>query len=152
LALLSAAQRVEAQLSSGGVGPEVRRRAEQFLRDMRMLADLEEIRLRQAGTNPEAKADPNGTRNDYGGFDTSGTDTRYAAAFSRYGIDAVSRGPADAAARIRASAIHEALLAGLDGWIQAKPEDDRDRAHLRRVADAAEESAWRRAFREAALA
>jgi tetratricopeptide (TPR) repeat protein len=72
--------------------------------------------------------------------------------FPGYGIDVLALDPAEAAARIRASAIHQALLAGLDGWLQAKPRPDPDRAHLQQVAEAADGNAWRRAFREAALA
>ena len=46
-ALLAEAQRVEAQLGGGAVGPDVRRRAEQLLRGRRrMLADLHEARMR----------------------------------------------------------------------------------------------------------
>jgi serine/threonine protein kinase/Tfp pilus assembly protein PilF len=152
LALISAAKRVEAQLDSGAVGPDVRQRAEQLLRDLRMLADLEEIRLRQAETPPEGNSGPNAKRNEFGRFNNAATEPRYAAAFSQYGIEVLALDPADAAARMRDSAIHEALLAGLDGWIQVKPEEDPDRARLRLSADAADDSAWRRAFREAALA
>ncbi len=140
LALLSAAQRVEGQLGSGAVGPDLRRRAEQLLRDVRMLVELDDIRLRQAVTKDGAM------------FDLSGTEARYAAAFAQYGIDVLALEPEEAAARIRGSAIHELLLEGLDGWMRTKPEHDPARAHLRRVADAADDSAWRRAFREAALA
>jgi serine/threonine protein kinase len=163
LALLSAAQRVEAQLATGAVGPDVRQRAEQLLRDVRMLADVDEARLRRAETKEGAM------------FDISGAEARYATAFQRYGIDVLALEAAEAAAQIRASAIHEALLAGLDSWMQIrpeqgadraatevpwqpgsrwmeiKPEQDADRARLRQVADAADDNAWRRAFREAVL-
>jgi serine/threonine protein kinase/tetratricopeptide (TPR) repeat protein len=147
--LLSAAQRVEAQLAGDAVGPEVRRRAEQFLCDVRMLKELDEARLRLA----ESK---NGTM-----FDVEGATARYAAAFAEYGIDVLTLDPAEAAARIRSSTIHEALLAGLDGWMQIKGADSMmqwTRGHsprqewLQRVADAADDSAWRRDFRAAALA
>jgi tetratricopeptide (TPR) repeat protein len=140
LALLSPVQRVEAHLSSGAGGPDVRRRAEQLLRDVHMLAHLDEIRLRQAETK-------NGEM-----FNVSGAEARYAAAFPEYGIDVLALDEPKAATRLRDSAIHEALLSGLDGWIQTKPAHDPDRARLRRVADAADDNAWRRAFREAALA
>jgi serine/threonine protein kinase/tetratricopeptide (TPR) repeat protein len=147
LALISAAKRVEAQLDSGAVGPDVRERAEQFLRDVRMLAELEQIRLRQAETN-SADGD---TREDQARFDRSGTGRRYAAAFSQYGLDLATLDPADATARIRASPIREQLVAGLDAWMFVKAPDDPQRARLRQVVDAADDSAWRRAFREAAL-
>jgi eukaryotic-like serine/threonine-protein kinase len=147
LTLLSAAQRVEAHLGGATVGPGVRRRAEQFLRDVRMLQDMDEIRLRQAETGTETSA----KNNSEGRFDNTGTGGRYAAAFDRFSIDVLVLEPADAVARIRDSAIHQALLTGLDGWVQAKSEDDPERVQLRRIADAADDSAWRRSFREAAL-
>jgi serine/threonine protein kinase/tetratricopeptide (TPR) repeat protein len=146
LVLLGAAQRVEAQLAGDAVGSEVRRRAEQFLRDVRMLKELDEARLRRAQTKDGAM------------FDEAGAQARYAAVFAQYGIDVLGLDPAEAAALIRASAIREALLAGLDGWLQVKgmievkPGPDPGRERLRRVADAADESAWRQAFRAAALA
>jgi tetratricopeptide (TPR) repeat protein len=127
LVLLAAAQRIEAQLASGAVGPEVRRRGEQLLRDVRVLATLDEARL-------------------------TGSQGRYEAAFRMYGIDVPNLDQPQAAARIRASAIREALLAGLDAWMEIMPNNDAQRADLRRVADAADDNAWRRAFREAALA
>jgi serine/threonine protein kinase/tetratricopeptide (TPR) repeat protein len=137
-ALTAAAQRLEALLDGGSLGPEARRRAEQFRRDVRMLADLDEIRLRQADSKGVAM------------FDAAGAEQRYAAAFAAYGLDMVALGPVKAAARVRESAIRDALLAGLDAWIQVKPAQDRDL--LRAVADGADASAWRRSFREAALA
>jgi serine/threonine protein kinase/Flp pilus assembly protein TadD len=148
-ALLAAVQRVEVQLGGDAVGPEVRRRAEQFLCDVRMLKDLDDARLRLAESKDGAM------------FDVAGANARYAAAFSQYGIHVLTLDPAEAAARIRSSAIHEALLAGLDGWMQIKGADSMmqwTRGHnprqeqLQRVADAADDSAWRRDFRAAALA
>jgi hypothetical protein len=61
-ALISAAQRVEAELDSGALGSEVRRRAEQLRRDVRMLAELDEIRLRQAEGKGTAMFDSPGPR------------------------------------------------------------------------------------------
>jgi tetratricopeptide (TPR) repeat protein/serine/threonine protein kinase len=144
LALLSAAQRVEAQLASGAVGPEMRSRAEQLLRDVHMLADLDGIRLRQAETKDGAM------------WNLAGAESEYAAAFATYGVDVLAVEPAEAAAQIRHSAIHEALLDGLDGWIVANWLHMHGAVgpalkHLREVADAADDSAWRREFREAAL-
>jgi serine/threonine protein kinase/Tfp pilus assembly protein PilF len=147
LTLLSAAQRVEARLSSGGVGPEVRQRAEQLLRDMHMLADLDKARMQRAEPKDEEV------------FDVSGAEAQYAAAFQGYGIDALTMDPEEAAARIRGSAIHEALVRGLDEWMQVKgrdwgmnkPNQSPEWEHLKRVADAADDNAWRRAFRKAFL-
>ena len=109
-----------------------------MLRDVRMLADLDEARL----------------------TGTAGAG-RYEAAFRVYGIDVLALDQPKAAARIRTSAIREALLAGLDAWMEIKGDGlaaesqrlaDAQRADLRRLADAADDNAWRRAFREAALA
>jgi tetratricopeptide (TPR) repeat protein len=140
LALVSAAQRVEAQLAGGAVGPEVRLRAEQLLRDAHLLADLDQTRLRRADSREGVL------------FDDAGAAARYAELFGGYGIAVLGMDPAQAAAGIRASAIREALLAGLDDWMQIKPERDPAQARLREVADAADDNAWRRAFREAVLA
>jgi serine/threonine protein kinase/tetratricopeptide (TPR) repeat protein len=139
-ALASAAQRVEVQLDTGILGPEVRRRAEQLRRDVRMLAELDEIRLRRA----ESK--------DGEMWDTAGTEARYAAAFSAYGVDVMALEPPESAARIRDSAIRAALVAGLDAWMQVKTVQGTERTRLRAVVDAADDSAWLRAFRAAALA
>jgi tetratricopeptide (TPR) repeat protein len=136
--LVSAAQRVEAELAGGALGPEVRRRAEQLRRDVRMLAELDEIRLK--------RADGRGTSM----FDSAGAAKQYEAAFAAYGIDVATLEPSQAATRVRDSAIREALLGGLNGWMQADPATDR--TWLRAVADGADDSSWRRAFREAALA
>jgi serine/threonine protein kinase/Flp pilus assembly protein TadD len=149
--LLTAAHRIEAQLGSGALGPEVRRRAEQFLRDVRMLGELDEAHLLGADSKHGSK------------FTFSEMEARYAAAFAAYGIDVLALDPAEATARIRASSIREALLEGLDIWGQNRPEgldiwrqnrpkDKPEWAHLRRVTDAADDNAWRRAFRKAVLA
>jgi tetratricopeptide (TPR) repeat protein len=76
----------------------------------------------------------------------------YPAAFAAYGIDVAALGPSEAAARIRDSAIREAMLAGLDSWMQGQTVQDTDRIQLQAVADAVDPSAWRRSFRAAALA
>jgi tetratricopeptide (TPR) repeat protein len=150
LTLIAAVKGIEAQLNNAAIGPEVQERAEQFLRDVGMLADLDQARLPQAGIKTGGMFDAYAIKTG-GMFDASAMEARYAALFPGYGIDVLALDPAEAAARIRASAIHEALLAGLDGWMQITG-NDRDRAHLRQVADAADDNAWRRAFREAALA
>jgi serine/threonine protein kinase/Tfp pilus assembly protein PilF len=138
--LLAAAQRMKAALESDNLSPEVRQRAEQFRRDVRMLTELDEIRLRQA----ESKSGEM--------FDWAGAEKQYTAAFVAYGLEVGVLESENAAARIRDSAIREALLAGLDAWIQLKPPQDRGRAWLRATADGADSSAWRRAFRQAVLA
>jgi serine/threonine-protein kinase len=110
-------------------------RLHQARADARLVADLEDIRLRLAEgrKGPEALARTG--------------DRLYAAAFRRYGIDLTELGPAEAAARIRQSAIRETLLAFLHDWLcywASGP--DRDR--LGAVVDRADDDAWRRRLRE----
>jgi tetratricopeptide (TPR) repeat protein/serine/threonine protein kinase len=138
-ALISAAQRVEVLLDSDSLGPNIRQRAEQLLGDVRMLANLDDIRLRLAESKDGVI------------FDAAGAEKRYADAFAAYGLDVAALQPSQAAAQVRQSAIREVLLAGLDAWIQLKPAQDQDRLRLRAVADGADDNAWRRTFREAAL-
>jgi tetratricopeptide (TPR) repeat protein len=151
-ALIAAAQRVQALLDSSAIGPDVRQRAEQFLADVRMLAELEEIHMRLADTKGG------------GAFDYSGTEARYAALFPKYGLDVLALDPAEAAARIRSSAIREALLVGLYDWITnlhqwtgvnvvgVEPKHEPKLVHVRQVAEAADDNAWRRTLLAAALA
>jgi serine/threonine protein kinase/tetratricopeptide (TPR) repeat protein len=139
-AVVAAAQRVKALLDGSSLGPEVRRRAQHAWRDSQMLAELDEIRLRQADSKDGEM------------FDSAGAERRYAAAFAAYSLDVAVLEPSQAAARVRESAVREALLVGLDAWIQIKPAQDPDRARLWAVADEADDSTWRRAFRSAALA
>ncbi len=154
LALLAAAQRVQAQLDSGVIGPEVRRRAEQFVRDVRMVADLDEVRQRRTGLEEyrlRLRMQSGGEKYQLTNEKVSAVEARYAALFAGYGIDVLAPDEAEAAARIRASGIREALLAGLDGWMPFRKSKDAEGARLGRVADAADDNTWRRAFRQAAL-
>jgi len=136
--LLAMSQRIESELQSGALGPAVRRRAEQLRQDVQMLVSLGEIRLRQSESRDTEL------------FDSAGTDTRYAKAFTDYGLAPGALEINEAAVRVRNSAIRLALVAGLDAWMQVRPAQDRD--WLRAVADGADDNAWRRTFREAALA
>src|SRR5439155_5894190 len=58
--------------------------------------------------------------------------------------------PEEAAARLRQSAIRDTLLAYLHDWLYWAPATDRD--HLRAVLERADDSQWRRAFRQALAA
>jgi serine/threonine protein kinase/tetratricopeptide (TPR) repeat protein len=134
------AQVQHAERLLGRAGPEaLRAKIRQARADAEMLWELDAIRLRQAESKEGNM------------FNLAGADAQYATAFRDYGIDAAVMEPAEGAARVRSSAIREALLAGLDAWMQVKPAADPERARLRAVADGADDSAWRRAFREAAL-
>ena len=70
----------------------------------------------------------------------------YAAAFRDYGIALTELEPAEAAARIRSSAIRETLLAFLYDWLYWASVADRDL--LRALFDRADDDDWRRAYRD----
>jgi serine/threonine-protein kinase len=107
---LAAARRAEALLEQGGDREDLRRRVRDLLvelaaeeRDRRMLARLEEVRLRQA----ELRA---------GGFDFARAAGDYAAAFRYYGVDVLRLPPAEAAVRLRRRPIRVQLAGALDHW------------------------------------
>jgi hypothetical protein len=77
-----------------------------------------------------------------------GGERLYAEAFRGYGIDLLRLEPAEAAARIRHSAIRTTLLAFLYDWVFYW-ESDADRARLRAVLDLADDDEWRRRLRTA---
>jgi tetratricopeptide (TPR) repeat protein len=102
-ALMSAAQRAEALLGSGLLGPQSRSRVEQLHKDVKMLAALERIRLDRGGVRD-------------GLFDLTGWEPQYAPAFWEYGIDMEAPGPEAPVAFLQRSAICEHLVAALDDW------------------------------------
>jgi serine/threonine protein kinase/tetratricopeptide (TPR) repeat protein len=139
-ALTSAAQRAEMQLDSGLLGPDSRRRVEQLQKDMRMLAELERVRLL-----------PSTVR--YPHLDYAGWATQFGDAFRDYGIDAKALGPEGVAARVQASAIREPLVAGLDDWaytlLAVRDEGARQAAReLLAAARLADPDPWRNRLRE----
>jgi Flp pilus assembly protein TadD/predicted Ser/Thr protein kinase len=73
---------------------------------------------------------------------------RYAEAFRGHGLDVEALPLAEAARRVRASAIREELLAALDHW--AWHQQGPGQAKLWDVADAADDNPWRRRLRGAA--
>jgi tetratricopeptide (TPR) repeat protein len=102
-ALISAAQRAEAQLDSGLLTPESRRRVKQLQKDVKMLAELERIRLHQSGLTQ-------------GYFDVAAWDPLYAPVFRAYGLDMEVAGLEESTASLARSAIGEHLVAALDNW------------------------------------
>jgi serine/threonine-protein kinase len=133
----AAVQRAEALLAGGGDHGELAPAVGQALTDVRLAARLEEIRLERAAVKD-------------GNYDLAGVDRSYGDAFRRYGLDLVALDEDQAADRIRASAIKDRLVAGLDGWLSAKatgdlPGGERLLAVLRR----ADTDAWRNRFRAA---
>jgi serine/threonine-protein kinase len=109
---------------------DLRIRLDQGKRDLDVVADLEEIRLRLT-SNREPLSPEN----------------LYADAYRRYGIDVVVLEAAESAARIRASAVRETLVAFLHDWLYwVSPEN---RPPVEAVADLADADDWRRAYRAA---
>src|SRR5260370_42310412 len=101
-----------------------------------MVVELEEIRLRLSeGRKARETVLP---------------EQLYAKAFRSYGIALATLEPADAAARVRRSAMRETLLAFLHDWLYWVSEENRDK--LRAMVDLAADNPWRRAFREALAA
>jgi serine/threonine-protein kinase len=129
--------------ASGLVGAsapaDLRERVGRELVDANMVAELEDIRLRLLEGRRSHELDaPRGER-------------LYAEAFRGYGIDLMTPEPAEAAARIRSSAIRETLLAFLYDWVFYW-ESDADRARLRAVLDLADDDDWRRQLRTTLMA
>jgi serine/threonine-protein kinase len=116
-------------LMSTSAPANLRERLDQARGDANMAANLEGIRLRLSAetTKTRETADP-----------------LYAEAFRNYGIDL---NPAEAAARIRNSAIRNTLVAFLHDWLYWASEANKDK--LRAVLDRADDNPWRRAYREA---
>jgi Flp pilus assembly protein TadD/serine/threonine protein kinase len=139
--LIAAAQRAEAQLGGGAVRPELRRRVEQLQKDVRMLAELERIRLDKANVRD-------------GHFDSRSADPQYASAFRDYGIDVETLAPDEAAAQVQGSAICEHLAAGLDDWALSQGIKSGREEKARRLLAAARQAdpdPWRNRLREAVL-
>jgi serine/threonine-protein kinase len=130
---LALVERAEGRLAAAG-SDELARRVRQARADREAVARLDEIRL----TEVEIKD---------GAFDRGRAAPAYAAAFRRYGIDVEALAPAEAAERVRASAVRPQLTAALDDWAAADAGDGRDR--LFAVARLVDDDAWRGRFRDA---
>jgi tetratricopeptide (TPR) repeat protein len=140
----SAALRAESLARTGEATDELKERVEAALaelegaeRDRRLVADLEEIRLRQSDTNEK-------------GFDRQAAVPRYTAAFAAWGLDVGQREPAVLAERLRGHAQSERLLSALRDWTRLTV-DERERERLTAVLSAAEPApdAFGRRLREA---
>jgi serine/threonine-protein kinase len=115
---------------------DLRQRVSRAKTDADTVAELEEIRLRlMEGRKNHEPVAPRGNR-------------LYAETFRRYGINLETLKPAEAAARIRQSAIRTTLLVFLHDWMFFW-ESDADRARLRAVLDLADDDDWRRRLRNA---
>jgi tetratricopeptide (TPR) repeat protein/predicted Ser/Thr protein kinase len=137
------ARRAEGLAQGGPVEPGLAERVAALLRelgeeekDRQMIAELDGVRLRQAEVTEWRS-------------DTPGSSPRYAEAFRRYGLDVEALPAAEAARRVRGSAIREELLAALDQWAWSHEKGPR-REKLWDVAGGADDNPWRRALRGAA--
>jgi serine/threonine-protein kinase len=110
---------------------DLRERLRQARADIATAAELEEIRLRL----PAGSKGRRGARS---------AERVYAEAFRKYWV--ALTGPAEAAARVRSSAIRDTLVAFLHDWLYWVSDADRDA--LRALLDQADDDNWRRAYRE----
>ncbi len=129
----AALERAKGRLGNGG-SAEMLRRLDQGSRDLKLVADLEEIRLRLS-RNSRVPLSP---------------ERMYAEAFRNYGLDLMRLEPAVAAKAIRESAVRDTLLEFLHDWLYWV--GDADRARLRAAVDRADDDEWRRAYRAAIAA
>jgi tetratricopeptide (TPR) repeat protein/serine/threonine protein kinase len=136
-ALIAAVQRAEAQLNSGVVGAGLSERVEQVLRDVAMLARLENARLQEAAGSPVT------------GFDHAGANKLYAEAFEWYGLVG-GWTLQEAADHVRKSAIRTHLIAALDDWAVMRHELQKGSgAPQSTVAALADNDPWRQRLRRA---
>jgi serine/threonine protein kinase/Flp pilus assembly protein TadD len=130
---LSATRRAQAALAGVGADSALRRQADELARDVEMGQRLEGARVR-----PAIDRDP------------GAADAAYADAFRWYGLDVDHVDPAEAAERIRASAIAGQLVAALDGWaLVGPPGPDRKRTIRLAIARAADPDVLRNLLRDA---
>jgi serine/threonine-protein kinase len=136
----AALERARGHLGSGGPA-ELRQRVEQARRDADLVAALEKVRLRQS----EARD---------GRIEFRSVDAGYAEAFASYGIEVDGADPAEAADRVRESAVRDHLLAALDHWwVSRVAEGDIQGAErVQVVADRAGEDGWGAGLRAAVAA
>jgi serine/threonine protein kinase/Flp pilus assembly protein TadD len=144
----AAVQRAEALLPEGTADPALAARVRALLRelaaedaDRRLLAGLEEIRLRQAGVNVRENR-----------FALEEAVPEYGRVFKAYGLLAGAVPPAKAAARIRGRprTVRNTLLAALDHWlILARYKKAPEAPWLEQVLAAADTDAWRQSVRAA---
>jgi serine/threonine-protein kinase len=96
-----------AEVRLGGGGPtDLRRRLDQARHDLDLAKQLDDIHLKRVGSVEEI--DFTSTPAD--------ADRDYEKAFRDAGLGEVHDDPASVAARVRGSAVHEALVAALDDW------------------------------------
>jgi tetratricopeptide (TPR) repeat protein len=119
----------------GDAGPEdLRRRVEQASADLALVDRLDTIRLKRSAIVA-------------GQYDDRGADRDYAATFRDAGLGAAREEAEAVAARLRASAVCEQLVAAVDDWA-AVTKDAKRRAWLLEVARRGDPDEWRDRFRD----
>jgi tetratricopeptide (TPR) repeat protein len=101
-ALVSALRQAEAQSQSGLLSPELQQRVEQLQKDVKMLAELEQIQLEDYLSDI--------------GFDSRDSADKYKQAFLEYGIDVARLEPEEAVDLVQSSAIRDHLVPALYKW------------------------------------
>jgi serine/threonine protein kinase/Flp pilus assembly protein TadD len=127
-AALVAAQKAQDLIDSVGGDDELRDRVRQWIKDLKMVARLEEARTRDANVRG-------------GAFDDGSAGAEYAAAFRDYGLDVESQDVDETARQIRARPIWLNLAAALDDWSAKRtkaPPPGPDWRHLLAVAKVAD--------------
>jgi tetratricopeptide (TPR) repeat protein len=135
----TAVERAEARLGGGGPA-ELHEQARQVEANLALVDRLEEIvndyTTPRAGENKALEA--------------ARAEEAYADAFARHGWDVADLDPEGAAQRIRASAIRDRLLTGLEQWAYFKGRATRPGGgHLLAVVAAVDPDPWRQELREA---
>jgi tetratricopeptide (TPR) repeat protein len=135
----AALERVEERLGTRG-SRELRERVRQARLDAEIVAELDEIRLLESEATWVGLKD----------FDLTKANASYQAALARYGLKPGATTPGEDASLINRSRVRVELLAGLHDWLRIKPAGDQK--GLSDVLEVADDDAWRRSFRTAALA
>ena len=101
----AALERAKVRLGGGGPG-DLRRRLVQGRHDLDLVVQLDNIHLNRVNSAEEEELHTS----------PADADRDYEAAFRDAGLGTVQDDPADVAARVRSSAVREALVAALDDW------------------------------------
>src|SRR5262249_36665459 len=136
---LAAAEKAGALLASGTSSDDLSQLVAAWLTDLKMLAVLEDLRLRVWGGTAGLVADAETRR-------------AYAQAFDEYGIPVATLEEEDAGRRLRARAVAVELAAALDDWAFLELRIERRASpgwkRLLRIARATDADLWRNRLRQ----
>jgi serine/threonine-protein kinase len=137
---LSAARRAMGVLAGGEADLALSREVEARLSEFELLAQLEDVRVEMTACTNK-------------GFDLALGDRRYGELFRGANLDIDALSPAEAAERIRATAVVAELAAALYDWASVRrglrPREDTTWKHILEVARAADRDSWRTRLRGA---